>query len=1382
MAEQFSIQPTKFSNLRRTRSSTGASWKDNWTQSQGEEHMIQGFADNDLSMYETLLQFTFPSWAPVDTVLKAELHVFTVADHVGVKAQKTSAKDNLKAIRKSKAWTPTGGGEKLWNGALPDDGVAGYEDERAYAKVSEVTLAHSVLVMTKMVMAWAPSSVKSAYGAGKKHSNFGMVLQVSGTTSVAHKGETVLASPKYHDASLRPYLVVTYEPKGGPGQVVLDAPNGTIPSGTDQFFTGDYEPGRAGDIISKVTIKLTSPAGVPTIPPWDHYADSNEVATSSFSVAVPASLKSGITYTWSAMVTNQRKEVTPYPAGLSVRLASPPPSLTVVGPTGTLETLDSAHFTGQYVATVGAYRASAWVVQMRTQLASTDPTWGEDLLWDTGLMTVPLSAADQTPAVATVTQLLDTLYGGPGLNPATTYSYRMRAQDQFGSSSPWAYNQFTTGLAYVPPTDDQRPNMTRYGKPPPFRIRIFAVDTTKRRAPGKLLAELTDAANVGASEFYNSAGEFYFTLPVTHPQAPAIEPYQCHYALEIHTGQGWVGKAFGLITDFDATDDEVVFYGQDYLAILARMVEERFSAVDADLSTDKGGGKYDNKTVSQVVLDQLQQEYNKPNSPLGFITIAPGDIPAMAEKVTVYSSFKQRLPFIAGVIDSSRAGTGRRTRLVCERKADGTFRWRVLLTPGLDRPNIRLEYGGIVQGFRTVPFTNWGTAVNAQGRTVTGTKVYSARATAPGIDETVWGHFPTVTLYQDIDDSNDLQRRANQDAAKVAKVGKMLGIGIRVGALGVKDGWDITDSIPVDIVRGVVDTNRFHPDPKGLSYWTIWGWTWSSYPDGHTNMVMSLAPREDTYPPNPDLIPSAPILTTPEWQLETVPPTAADDGIYWLDTTTGNVYEKQDDGTWLMTASMMGPPGEDGVPGPPGVDGPPGPEGPEGPEGPVGPVGPVGPTGPPGPSAGTDATIPSAPALTSANFTSAVATDANGQPLVELRATVVHPTTNTDASAITDLFGTHVEFTGEYDEKANPAPDATTVPIWTNAAIVLVGAGSTVAVLKGVAGNKPYWARARSRDISGHVGAYSAPVAFTTSLKDTTAPSVPSGVTAVPGFKAVGLTWQASSASDLMFNEVRYAPELTPGAPDIAAVSWSPPALRVRTNSVVITGLPVPDPAKPFYFQVRAVDQSGNVATSGTDSTAVDYLANPEAGWSPLVSATPTLVGAEDMAFDTVVTNFLTSGEISAGMITSGTLIVDPTGDYADGIEVWLNRGLANAVRIGVWDETGLYIGKNVGGLPDDLTHSDYIRITDAGLTVYLQGVPQAAITPAGINATAINFGSLPGGMNLVQNSSFELAPFSTAVQNPKTWTVAADWTGSQQANTNVTSGAGALNATGTTY
>ena len=118
----------------------------------------------------------------------------------------------------------------------------------------------------------------------------------------------------------------------------------------------------------------------------------------------------------------------------------------------------------------------------------------------------------------------------------------------------------------------------------------------------------------------------------------------------------------------------------------------------------------------------------------------------------------------------------------------------------------------------------------------------------------------------------------------------------------------------------------------------------------------------------------------------------------------------------------------------------------------------------------------------------------------------------------------------------------------------------------------------------------------------------------------------------------------------------------------------------------------------------------------------------------------------------------------------------------GGWDETGLYIGNNTTGLPANLSSSDYIRITNAGLTVYLQGVAQSAITPAGINASAINFGRLPGGMNLIKNSSFELAPFSSVIPNTKNWTVAADWATGEAYNGNVTRGANALNVTGTTY
>ena len=145
------------------------------------------------------------------------------------------------------------------------------------------------------------------------------------------------------------------------------------------------------------------------------------------------------------------------------------------------------------------------------------------------------------------------------------------------------------------------------------------------------------------------------------------------------------------------------------------------------------------------------------------------------------------------------------------------------------------------------------------------------------------------------------------------------------------------------------------------------------------------------------------------------------------------------------------------------------------------------------------------------------------------------------------------------------------------------------------------------------------------------------------------------------------------------------------------------------------------------------------------------------------------------------------TGAGADGIEIWQTYS-GQDYRIGYWDETGLYIGKSPGpgvtdpGLPANLGSSDYVRLYDGGLTVYLHGVPQSAITPSGINATAINFGTLAGGMNLVKNSSFELAPFSTSVPTAKDWTAAADWTGTQQSNANATNGAAAVSATATTY
>ena len=180
----------------------------------------------------------------------------------------------------------------------------------------------------------------------------------------------------------------------------------------------------------------------------------------------------------------------------------------------------------------------------------------------------------------------------------------------------------------------------------------------------------------------------------------------------------------------------------------------------------------------------------------------------MTEKISHLRHVQGAAVVHLGAHRQHRAGTGRRTRLICQRNADSSFMWRVV-NGGIDRPNLRLEYGGLVQGFQVVPFGEWGTKVHGIGRTTTGSNPTYAVETAPGIDEAVWGAFPRINVWADIEDHNDLIRRTKQAAAKVGKVGKRMALGIRVDALDIKDGWDICDCVPVNIKRGVVDTSKY---------------------------------------------------------------------------------------------------------------------------------------------------------------------------------------------------------------------------------------------------------------------------------------------------------------------------------------------------------------------------------------------------------------------------------------------------------------------------------------------------------------------------------------------------------------------------------------------
>jgi len=498
------------------------------------------------------------------------------------------------------------------------------------------------------------------------------------------------------------------------------------------------------------------------------------------------------------------------------------------------------------------------VVGQRTQLrpeAEGNPAWANDIgtLWDTGEVALNSSEHENLR--------VRRLYRGQRLE-AGTYTYRVQVQDSLGAWSAWDYATVTLTDPYQPDSG-AIDYLSQYRQQSKVRIRIFDMDAN--RGPGEVKAIIYDAQHIGASTVANDVGEFYFTVPTMHPQASEIEPLQRHYALEFYRGGIWKPLFEGVIMDMDADEDEVVFYGLDYMGLLSKNVETAFFTTDQpEKSIDSGGSKYIDKTISYVIKDQLQRGHDLEDSTIGFIEVeATADhvlMESIPSKVTINAAFRERLGFILGLIQSAKQGTGLRSRLWPERTADGTYQWRYKNNAGTERDNLRLRYGELVQGFRVVLLGDWAARVYGVGRITNEVKPRFKMANAPGIDTGIWGNVAQPAVWNDLIDENDLQRRVKQLALEMGKFGKSVALGLRVSGIEVFDGWNLLDNVPVEIQRGAVDTTRY-----GSGYWTIQGVEYRLEPDGHDELTLAIKPREDSTAPDPDLIPSHPVSNAGEW-------------------------------------------------------------------------------------------------------------------------------------------------------------------------------------------------------------------------------------------------------------------------------------------------------------------------------------------------------------------------------------------------------------------------------------------------------------------------------------------------------------------------------------
>jgi len=100
------------------------------------------------------------------------------------------------------------------------------------------------------------------------------------------------------------------------------------------------------------------------------------------------------------------------------------------------------------------------------------------------------------------------------------------------------------------------------------RIRIFKL--AANRGVGEEVYVIYDAKHIGSAVLANDAGGAYWTLPINHPANKECVPLLRHYKIERfnHDTDTYNLVGQGLIMSADVTNDEVVYNGSDYMALM----------------------------------------------------------------------------------------------------------------------------------------------------------------------------------------------------------------------------------------------------------------------------------------------------------------------------------------------------------------------------------------------------------------------------------------------------------------------------------------------------------------------------------------------------------------------------------------------------------------------------------------------------------------------------------------------------------------------------------------------------------------------------------------------------------------------------------------------
>lgn len=357
----------------------------------------------------------------------------------------------------------------------------------------------------------------------------------------------------------------------------------------------------------------------------------------------------------------------------------------------------------------------------------------------------------------------------------------------------------------------------------PFRVKLWDIAASDR-GRGNQVAFIEDAKDIGVSAYANEGGEAFFTLPMNHPAIDEVSPWLRHYEvsrLDINSGT-YSTIGVGLIDDYDATDNEVIVYGRDYLSLF-------------DISISAATQSYSNATYSSIIQAELSLAINAGDfittgkSPAKAITL--GSIESTADTTTVLTSYQSRLEFVRQLCEILASDDSTRPIVKVSRISPFTVTFEK--NAGADREGVRLEYSGAVNGFRLTPgFSDFATRGYAIGQKREGASLlFSVQEHA---SSGTYGIIQRSTVFLDVVNQGALDRKTRRYARDLGTLNKNLSLRIRSGAIAPVTGWDIADSVRVVINRGLVSLNDLY---------TVWGWEWTGMKDGSEDLFLDLLPK-----------------------------------------------------------------------------------------------------------------------------------------------------------------------------------------------------------------------------------------------------------------------------------------------------------------------------------------------------------------------------------------------------------------------------------------------------------------------------------------------------------------------------------------------------------